>query len=86
MMPEHLKEVGEVTHYYNSIGVAVVKLEDEIHTGDKIIIAGKKTDFSQYADSMELSHEQISEAHRGESVGIRVIDPVRPHDKVYVVA
>lgn len=86
MVPENLKEVGEVIHYYNSIGVAVIKVEDELHTGDKIVISGKKTDFSQYADSMEKEHEQISEAHRGESIGIRVIDPVRPHDKVYVVA
>ncbi len=85
MIPEHLREVGEVKHYYTNLGVAVVDIKDVIHKGDKIVIAGTTSNFRQKAESLELEHHRIKEAHAGDSIGLKVWNHARPHDKVYVV-
>ena len=39
-MPERLVKVGDVSHYYTNIGVAVVDLVSTLKTGDKITVKG----------------------------------------------
>ncbi|MCX6790776.1 MAG: hypothetical protein NTV62_01105 [Candidatus Gribaldobacteria bacterium] len=52
-----LKELGLVTHYFDKICVAVIKLKQPIKIGDTIrIIGGEKTDFKQTVKSMEVNH------------------------------
>jgi len=42
------KKIGNVTHYYNDLHVATVKLTDgELHLGDTIHIEGHTSDFTQ---------------------------------------
>ena len=80
------KEIGEVTHYFNKIGVAVIKLTDNLKSGETIHIKGATTDFSQKVESMQIEHETIDEAKKGESIGLKVSKPVREKDKVYRVS
>ncbi|HJX05694.1 MAG TPA: hypothetical protein VJ461_03215 [Candidatus Nanoarchaeia archaeon] len=79
------KEVGAITHYYTKIGVAVIELTETLKAGDTIHIKGATTDFTQPVDSMQIEHEQVNEAGKGESIGMKVKDHVRQHDKVFVV-
>jgi putative protease len=82
---EEKKLVGKISHFYGKIGVAVVEVEDEINVGDTISIEGAVTNFRQTVDSMEIEHEQISKAKKGDSIGMKVIDKVRENDNVYKI-
>lgn len=78
-------KVGEITHWYGEIGVAGIDVTDEIHVGDTIHITGNTTDFTQRVESIQIDHEQVDEARRGDAIGIEVKDRVRVHDDVYIV-
>jgi len=75
--------IGEVTHFYNRIGVAVVNLTGSIEVGDQIHFFGRSTDFRQQVQSMQIEHEPISEAEKGQEIAIKVERRVRNHDKIY---
>ena len=79
------KLVGKVIHYYTDIGVAVIDLSDSLSTGDKISIEGSTTDIQQDAGSMQIEHKAVDSANKGDSVGMKVADRVRPGDNVYKV-
>ncbi len=78
--------VGKVTHYFTRIGVAVVELTGTLKKGDLIRIKGNTTDFTQPVESMQVDRQDVSEAGPGQSVGVRVKEHVREHDRVYKVA
>ncbi len=78
--------VAKVDCYFSKIGVvAVTVTEGEIHLGDKLHFLGFTTDFTQIISSMQMDHHSVEVARRGESVGIRVGERVRPSDLVYLV-
>ena len=79
------KEVGAVKHYYTNIGVAVIELTGALKVGDKIHIKGATSDFTQKVDSMQIEHKAVKEAKKGESIGLKVKEHTREHDKVFVV-
>ncbi|NUQ85515.1 MAG: translation elongation factor-like protein [Anaerolineales bacterium] len=78
-------EIGRVTHYYNHIGVAVLKLDEALKLGDKIHILGHTTDFEQRVGSLEVEHHSVVWVKPGDDVALKVIEPVREHDVVYRV-
>lgn len=77
------KLVGEVNHFYNRIGVAVIDLTDTLQLGDQVHFLGRSTDFRQEVQSMQIEHESISEAGKGQEIAMKVERRVRNHDKVY---
>lgn len=79
------KLVGKIIHYYTNIEVGVIELSDTLNVGDTIHIKGSTTDFEQKVESMQIEHEQVKKASKGESVGLRVRDKVREGDLVYKV-
>ena len=79
------KPVGEITHFFGHISVAVVKLSGKLKEGDKILIEGATTNFEQEAKSMQIEHKEVKEAKKGDSIGLKVKDRVREGDKVYKV-
>ena len=84
--PEEGKLIGEVTHYFGNIGVAVIKLSGPLKVGDEIrIVGGEETDFNQTVDSMEVDHQKINSAKKGDELGMEVKEKVREGYKVYKV-
>ena len=79
------KEIGIITHYFGKISVGVIKLRAPLKVGEKIHIKGATTDFFQTVDSMQINHQNVSYAQRGQEVGIKVAQKVRENDKVYKV-
>ena len=77
------KQVGEVNHFYNRIGVAVIDLVDSLQVGDQVHFFGRSTDFNQEIASMQIEHESITEAGKGQEVAIKVERRVRNRDKVF---
>jgi putative protease len=84
-MPENNQPIGEVTHYYNKIGVAIVKFFKTVPVGTRVRFHGATTDFEQTISSMQFDHKEISEAKKNQEVGIKVNSKVREGDKVYEV-
>ena len=79
------KEIGIITHYFGKISVGIIHLSAPLKVGDKIHIKGAHDDFTQNIDSMQVEHQQIDVAKKGDSIGIKVLQKVHPHDKVYLV-
>lgn len=79
------KEIGKVIHYFNKISVAVLNLSDEIRLGDKIHFKGKVTDFEQVVSSMQIEHQNIDLAKKGDDVGLKVDQAVNEGDVVYKI-
>jgi len=82
---EKLEEVGKVAHFFSKISVAVVDLTATLSVGDRIRIQGPTTDFEQTVDSMQIEHENVKAANKGQSVGLKVKERVRENDTVYRV-
>lgn len=79
------KLVGKVTHYFTKIGVAVIELSSTLKVGDEISIEGTATNVTQKVDSMQIEHKNVSQAKKGESVGLKMVDKVREGDMVFKV-
>lgn len=79
------KLIGKISHYYAKIGVAVVELTDTIEVGDEISIEGVETNLRQTVDSMQIEHENIEKAKKGQSIGLKVVDKVRENDQVFKI-
>jgi translation initiation factor IF-2 len=78
-------QIGRVTHFYNKIGVAIVELSDSLLVGDTIHINGHTTDLTQKVGSIQIEHQDIEKAEKGQEVGIKVTDEVRVKDLVFKV-
>jgi putative protease len=79
------KLVGEITHFFTHINVAVIKLKGGLKEGEKILIEGATTSLEQEAKSMQIEHKKVKEAKKGQSIGLKVQDRVREGDKVFRV-
>ncbi len=78
--------IGTVSHYYSHLGVAIVQInKDMLKSGDTIHLKGHTTDFSQQVESMEYEHQHVEQASAGQSIGLKVKEPAREHDIVYVI-
>jgi len=85
-MPEKEKKekpIGEVTHFYGKIEVGIVKMQGALANGDRIHVKGNITDFEQDVESMQIEHEQVDKAKKGDMIGLKVKEEVREGDKVY---
>ncbi len=82
-MAKSLEKVGEVSHYFTKIGVAVIELTGKIKVGDSISVKGMTTNFEQKVESMQVEGVNIEEANPGDDIGMKVADRVRKGDIVY---
>lgn len=82
-MPE--KEIGIVEHYFGHIPAVVIRLKEPLKLGETIHIKGHTTDMTVPVSELQLEHRSVNEGHPGESVGIRINQKCREHDKVFKV-
>ncbi len=79
------KEIGRVFTYFTHVGVAGIELLGTLKVGDTIHIKGHTTDFQQKVDSIQIDNKPVEEAKKGDSIGIKVSERVRPGDRIYKV-
>jgi len=85
-MEEKLKDkIGKIVHYYDKIGVAIIELSGKLKVGDSIRIKGNGIDFEQEVSSMQIEHEDIKEAKKGETIGLKIEQKAKEGDEVYLV-
>ncbi len=78
--------LGEVTNFYNRISVAEVLLNNAgVKLGEEILIFGKTTAaFSTKISELQIDHQAVKSAQKGDLVGIKLSSPVKPKDKVFL--
>jgi putative protease len=79
------KEIGRVSGWFSNVSVAAIKLSAPLKIGDKIHIKGHTTDFEEKVASMQIENKVVKEAKKGDHIGIKVKDKVRPNDAVFLV-
>ena len=76
------KIIGTVTHYYDKLGVGIIKLKSPLKVGDTVKFSGHKTHFEQMVQEIQLMHKDVTAGKKSQEIGIKVTDKVRDGDKV----
>ena len=88
-MAEDKKEgklVGTITHFFPHVSAAVLKVEAPIKVGDRVkIVAPGGREFEQEVNSLQIDRQEISEAKKGDEIGMKVDEKVHEGCKVYLV-
>ena len=78
------KQVGKVTHFYDKISVAIIKLTDSLKIGDTVKFSGHDQEFTQEVTSLQVEHENIEKAKKGQEVGLKTDQKVKVNDRVFL--
>ncbi|MBU2503690.1 MAG: translation elongation factor-like protein [Nanoarchaeota archaeon] len=81
---EEGKEIGKVSTYFGNVGVAAIKLSGKLKIGDKVHIKGHTTDLEVPIESLQIDRKEVESAKKGDHIGIKVPDKVRPNDTVFL--
>lgn len=78
------ERIGFVSNYFSKIAVAAVEITDgTVSAGDTLHFVGHTTDFECTVQSMQIEHSSVTEAKKGESIGVKVPEKTRKGDRVY---
>jgi len=69
-MPD--KEIGKVVHWFDKISVAVIKLNAPLANGDTVKFVKGDEEFEEIISSMQIEHENVEKAKKGDEVAIKV--------------
>ena len=79
-------KIGKVTHYYDKIGVAIVELNGTLSLGDKVkFVRGGEDLFEQEVDSIQIEHEKVDSAKKGDVVGLKTKELIKDGAEVYKI-
>lgn len=80
-------KVGQVSHYYNHLGVAIIEVESSFSVGDtlKFIRHESEEIFEQKVETIQVEHQQVEKAEKGMSVGLKVEKPVHEGNFVFKI-
>jgi len=79
------KQIGIITHFFDKIGVAVIKLSAPLKVGDQIRIEKNDGDFTQLVESIQVDKKPIESAKKGDDVGLKVSENVKEGNKVFLL-
>ena len=79
------KLIGKITHYFDKISVAIIELSGVLKVGDRVHIKGHSTDFEQDISSIQIEHEDMKKAKKGDAIGVKVDEKVREGDEVLIM-
>tara|TARA_B100000378_G_scaffold252426_1_gene227718 strand:+ start:703 stop:957 length:255 start_codon:yes stop_codon:yes gene_type:complete len=78
------QEIGYVSKYFGQISVAAIEITaGKLSVGDTIHIKGHTTDLKEEITSMQIEHDAVEIAKKGDSIGVQVSDKARRKDKVF---
>ena len=80
------EKIGFVSNYFSKISVAAIEITNgTLSVGDTLHYLGHTTDFESRVNSMQIEHKSVTEAKKGDSVGVKVSEKARRGDKVYKI-
>ncbi len=78
------QEIGYVSKFFGQISIAAIEITNgKLSIGDTIHIKGYTTDLKVEVNSMQIEHEAVESAKKGDSSGVKVTDKARRKDKVF---
>jgi len=77
--------LGVIEAYFSRLGVAALKLDEELAVGDIIEIGDGEEAIRQRVSSMQINRKDVDSAGKGDSVGILVRCPVKVGTSVYKI-
>ncbi len=81
------KEIGRVVAFFRIPVVAVIRVtQGTLKLGDQVWIRGHTTKLKQTLTSMQINHQPISKARKGDEFGVKVSSRARIGDRVYRVS
>jgi len=79
-------KIGIVTHFYDKIGVAIIELQTGMKVGDKIkFVRGGEDLFEQIVESIQIEHEEIQNAKKGDIIGLKTKNNVKEGAEIFEV-
>lgn len=79
------KEIGKITHWFDKISVAVIALKAPLATGDRIKIKHGEDEFEDTVTSIQIDHEEVEKAKKGDEAAIKLSREAKDHSVVYKV-
>ena len=80
------EKIGFISNYFSKISVAAIEMtEGTVSVGDTLHFLGHTTDIESTIHSMQIEHKFVTEAKKGDGVGVKVPEKVREGDKVYKI-
>lgn len=77
--------IGQVTHYFAKIGVAVVKADKSgLKVGDRVKFAHAGKNFTQVVGSLQVNNQPVGSIKVGEEAGLKTDEPVKEGWLVYL--
>lgn len=77
------KKIGEVTHWYGNINVAIIKLNAPLSVGDRVMIVRGEERHEEIITSMQIDHAPVEKALKGAEVGVLVKEVAHEGADVY---
>ena len=75
--------LGQITHYYDKIGVAIIELKDTLKVGDTVKFKKGDDEFEQVINSIQVEKAPVDSADKGAIVGIKVEQPLKEGTEVF---
>ena len=75
--------IGKVTHWYDKISVAVIKLNKALKVGDQIKIKHGDVEFTETIGSMQLDHKPVDKGKKGDEIAIKLSKQAKDGSEVY---
>ena len=66
------KQIGSVTHWYDKIGVAVVKLTGKLAKGARVKVKKGEEEFEDTVSSLQIDHKDVDSAKKGDDAAIKL--------------
>lgn len=66
------KELGKVVHWYDKLGVAVVKLAGALKVGDRVKVKRGEIEFEETVSSMQFDHKPVEAGKKGQEVAVKL--------------
>ena len=78
------KQVGTVTHWYDKLGVAVVKLTSKLSKGDTVKVKKGEEEFEDIVSSLQIDHKDVVSAKKGDDAAIKFSERAKEGASVFL--
>jgi len=79
------KEIGKITHWYDKINVAVIKLTDALKKGDRIKVKKGTEEIEESVGSLQIDHVDVEKGKKKDEVAVKLSQKAKEGSTVYRV-
>jgi hypothetical protein len=79
------KPIGVVTHWFDKLGVAVIKLSGKIATGDKVLVRRGEEEFEDTIESIQIDHKPVVSAKKGDDAAVKLTQKTKEGAEIFAV-